>query len=64
MFTKSQKMSQLAKGITKFISLYAKYGFVVNFINNKNMFEAIRENMPKVEINITMAEEKVSEVEL
>ena len=62
MFIKSQKRSQLVKDITKVIQLCAKCGFVVNCINDKNEFEAIRDNFHRVEINITAAKEHVPEL--
>ena len=64
MFIKSRKISQLVKVITSFIQLYDKYGFVVNFINGSNEFEEIRDDFPKLKINIAAAEKNVPEVEL
>ena len=64
MFIKSRKISQLVKVINSFIQLYDKYGFVVNFINGSNEFEAIRDDFPKLKINIAAAEKNVPEVEL
>ena len=49
MLIKSRKRLQLVTGITTVMQLYTKYSFVVNFINGKNKFEAIRGNLTKVE---------------
>ena len=56
MFIKSRKSSQIITGIVYGIQLYAKYGFVVSYINGNNGFEAIIYHLPKVEPNITAEE--------
>ena len=63
MFIKSWKRPQLITGITKVIQSYAKYVFLVNFINSDNKFEAIRDDFPEVVLNINAEEEHVPEAE-
>ena len=61
MYIKSQKKHQLVSGLTKVIQLYANYGFVVNFINNDNKFETLRDNFPREEFNIKVSDEHIPE---
>ena len=61
MYLKSWKKPQLLLGLTKFIQLYTKYGFVVNFINGDKTFETLQDYFPRVDYNITAADEHVPE---
>ena len=63
MYIKSRKKPQLVSGPPKVIQIYAKYGFVVNFIKGNNEFETLRYDFPKVDFNITAADEHVPEAE-
>ena len=45
------------------IHVYAKYGFVVNFINGDNEFETLRDDFPIVDFNIIVEDEQVPEAE-
>ena len=57
MYFMSLKKPHLVLVPKKFIQLYTKYGFVVNFINGNNKFETLREKFPRVDSNITAAGE-------
>ena len=58
-----RKKTQLISGLTKGRQLYAKYYFLVNFINIENEFETLRDNFPRVDFNITGADKHVPEAE-
>ena len=63
MYIKSRKKPQLVSGLMKDIQLYAKYGFLVNFINSENEFETFTVDFPRVYFNIKAADEHVPEDE-
>ena len=61
MYIRSWKKTHLVSGLMKVIQLYAKYGFLVNFINRENKFETLRYDFPRVYFNIAAADEHVPE---
>ena len=62
-FTPSRTAKQLAAGITRIIDLYARGGFQVGTVLMDNEFEKLRNLVPILAINSTVAKEHVPQVE-
>ena len=62
-FVPTCRVAYLAKCLRKVLYLYAKGGFLVNVCLMDREFEAVKEHLPLVELNITAAREHVPEIE-
>ena len=57
--TPSRTAKQLGSSITKVVNLYARGGFVTNTVLMDQEFDKIVDEVPKLEINTTIAREYV-----